>query len=72
MMEYSDATFDVQITGALRGICRDPKDDMIFECASIASAHDIVTGDKDLLALGSYLGIDVITPATFIRRAAKF
>lgn len=37
--------------------CRDPKDDMVFECAVRASADIIVSGDKDILAIGEYKGI---------------
>jgi uncharacterized protein len=66
MMEYSDAIFDVQIAGALRGICRDPKDDIIFECASVALAQAIVTGDRDLLAVGNYAGMRVITVRAYL------
>jgi putative PIN family toxin of toxin-antitoxin system len=61
MMEYSDAIIDVQITGALHGICRDPKDDMVFECATNSSAQAIVTCDHDLLAVGGLGDIQVLT-----------
>lgn len=44
----------------------DPDDDKLIECAVAGDADYIVTGDKHLLALGSYQGIQIITPAIFV------
>jgi len=55
----------IMITGSLR-VCRDPNDDMILECAVLASAQFMISGDKDLLVLGSYSGIRIVTPAEFL------
>src|SRR5438552_7122475 len=41
----------------LRGIVRDPNDDMVVACAGAGNACYIVTRDKDLLSLGAYEGI---------------
>jgi putative PIN family toxin of toxin-antitoxin system len=46
----------VAVPGLLH-VCRDPNDDMVLECAVIAGAGAIVTGDKDLLTLNPYDGI---------------
>ena len=46
----------VQTFGTICGICRDPKDDVIIECALMADAALIVTGDKDLLAVRELQG----------------
>jgi len=51
---------------ALSGIVRDPNDDMILACAVAASASHVVTRDDDLLALGTYEGIAIITPEAFL------
>ena len=67
LAEYASETFVVQTRGNLRGICRDPKDDMVFECAVLAGASIIVSGDKDLLALKTYEGIHVLTPREFLQ-----
>jgi putative PIN family toxin of toxin-antitoxin system len=64
--EYALDIFMVEFTGALRGICRDPKDDMVLECAESSGAEVIVTGDKDLLAVGEYEGIRILTPRAFL------
>jgi len=47
-------------------ICRDPKDDMFLECAALAGADVLVTGDKDLLSLGSYGAARIITPLEYV------
>jgi putative PIN family toxin of toxin-antitoxin system len=58
----------VIVTGDLTGICRDPKDDFILECAVKGRADLIVTGDKDLLALGSFEGVAILTPREYLDR----
>jgi uncharacterized protein len=45
----------------------DPKDDKFVEAAVAGGAHYIVSGDKHLLALGSYDGIQIVSPALFVR-----
>lgn len=47
-------------------VCRDPNDDMVLECAVLAGANGIVTRDKDLLVLGSYQRIRLLTPAEYL------
>ena len=50
----------------IRVIERDPKDDMIISCAVVVSADYIVSRDRDLLDLGNYQQIQIITPEEFI------
>lgn len=45
--------------------CRDPNDLMVLGLVSPGDAQAIVTGDKDLLVLGSFKGASVMTPRTF-------
>jgi putative PIN family toxin of toxin-antitoxin system len=47
-------------------LCRDPKDNMFLELAARARADYLVTGDKDLLVLGSYSATRIITPLEYI------
>jgi putative PIN family toxin of toxin-antitoxin system len=49
-------------------VCRDADDDVILATASAGKADLIVTGDQDLLVLGSYLGISIVTPAECLAR----
>ena len=50
----------------LRVVIRDPNDDMIIACAVKAKAEHIVTRDKDLLDLGHYLKIEIVSPEDFL------
>jgi uncharacterized protein len=50
--------------------CRDPKDDKFLELAVNGRADLIVSGDADLLALDTFRGIPIITPAAFGRAQA--
>jgi putative PIN family toxin of toxin-antitoxin system len=50
----------------LTGIVRDPNDDMILACAVAASASHVVTRDDDLLSLGTYEGVTIVTPEAFL------
>lgn len=45
--------------------CRDPDDLMILGLVSPGNVEVIVTGDQDLLVLGSYKGVPIITPREF-------
>ena len=49
-------------------VCRDPDDDAILARAVAAHADLLVTGDKDLLVIGSYQGIPIVTPAECLAR----
>ena len=49
-------------------VCRDPKDDKYLELAVNGEARVILTGDADLLALHPFRGIDILTPARYLRR----
>ena len=47
-------------------IREDPADNRILECAVAAGSDYIVTGDKDLLRLGSYDSIKILTVSDFL------
>jgi putative PIN family toxin of toxin-antitoxin system len=59
----------VAIEGNLRA-CRDPEDDRILETAVRSEASWIVTGDRDLLVLHPFRGIDILSPGDFLLAAA--
>ena len=44
-------------------VCRDPDDDQVLALAVAAKVELIVSGDNDLLSLGSFEGIPIIAPA---------
>lgn len=45
---------------------RDPDDNRVLECATAAHSEFVVTGDADLLALGSFRGIAIVTVSSFL------
>ena len=51
----------------IRVIERDPKDDMIVSCAVAVEADYIISRDRDLLDLGNYHQIQIVTPEQFMR-----
>jgi len=53
-------------TGTAAGMCRDADDDKFLALAVTGGADAIVTGDGDLLALGTYGGIPILTPTRFL------
>ncbi len=46
-------------------VCEDSDDNKFIECAIAGKCTLIVTGDKDLLRIGTYQGIKILTPRTF-------
>jgi putative PIN family toxin of toxin-antitoxin system len=55
----------VQPTGRI-SVLEDEPDNRILECAVAARADLIVTGDKAMLALGRFRGIDIVSLGAFI------
>ena len=52
-------------------ICRDPDDVKILGLAVAATAHYIVTGDKDLLVLREFQGVPILSPRAKNRNTLK-
>jgi uncharacterized protein len=55
-------------TEVLDVVERDPDDNRVLECATAALSEFVVTGDTDLLALGSFRGIAIITVGSFLEK----
>jgi putative PIN family toxin of toxin-antitoxin system len=49
-------------------VCRDPDDDQVLALAQTANVDMLVSGDNDLLHLGDFAGIPIVTPADAIKR----
>jgi putative PIN family toxin of toxin-antitoxin system len=58
----------VDIKGDVHVVADDPDDDKFIECALVANATTIVSGDHHLLELGGYEGISVLSVAEFLAR----
>lgn len=52
-------------------VCRDPDDDKFLGCALDSKAVYIVSGDKDLLTLENYEGVEIITAREFCEKYLK-
>lgn len=61
-IEISDAILDETTIGVLR----DKPNKRILECAVAAKSEYIVSEDKDLIRLGEFRGIKVVTMAVFL------
>lgn len=48
--------------------CRDPKDDKFLDVALNGEAQLILTGDRDLLELHPFHGVEILKPADFLDR----
>jgi putative PIN family toxin of toxin-antitoxin system len=64
--EYTNLCEMVEIKSPLRA-CRDPRDDKFRDVAVEGRADAIVSGDLDLLALDSFQGVAILTPAAYLQ-----
>ena len=61
----------VPITGKLNVVAFDPDDDKAIECAVVAGATHLVTGDRrHLLPLRSFRNVQIVTAADFLAYVA--
>jgi len=60
----------IEVRKRLTVVRRDPDDNKFLECAVTGGAKYLVTGDRDLLELGSYRGISIVTAGEFLKRMA--
>lgn len=57
----------VSIPGTMKVIAADPDDDKVLECAVVAGASHIVSGDRrHVLPLGNYEGIPILSAADYL------
>ena len=62
-----DFTRRIYPSETIDAVTADPDDNRVLECAVAAGSQFIVTGDGDLLRLGSYSGIRILRVAEFMR-----
>jgi len=49
-------------------VCRDPDDDKFISCAVDGKCLYIVSGDKDLLSIGQFDTVEMVTVSDFFKR----
>lgn len=68
--EWMDAirvlAHDTAITIDVAGVATHPEDDLVLATAASARADYLVTGDRQLLRLGSFEGVSILSPADFL------
>ena len=52
-------------------VCEDPDDDKYLACAIASKSKYIISGDKHLLKIGSYLNTSIVTPRYFLDHFLK-
>lgn len=55
----------------LNQICEDPDDDKFLACALASGSSTLVSGDKHLLKLSGFRGLDILTPRAFLEQYLK-
>ncbi|MBI5075808.1 MAG: putative toxin-antitoxin system toxin component, PIN family [Nitrospirae bacterium] len=61
----------VNMTEPLKVINSDPADNRVLECAVAACVDFIISGDKHLLDLKKFGGIEIVTPEDFLLKTGK-
>jgi len=65
LQEFDLITLVVEVSTVVNE-CRDPKDDHVLALAVDASAKAIISGDRDLLVMHPFRGVDVLTSSDFL------
>ena len=71
LQDYAAAMQLIQAEPLAQPVCRDPDDDAVLALARGAQADLIVSGDQDLLVLGQFEGVPIITPREALTRIAQ-
>lgn len=67
MLELLVTEGEICLPAELPGpVCDDPDDDKFLACAVAGNVKVIVSGDKHLLRVSGYRGIDVLRPGKFL------
>jgi len=67
MADFSTFTKAVRISRRIHVVKDDSDDDKFIECAVECGAEFIISGDKHLLKMKKYKGIDIMNAATFLK-----
>jgi predicted nucleic acid-binding protein len=62
----NDLATRTPVTVVVAGIATHPEDDLVLAAAVSAGADYLVTGDKQLLRIGRYEGVTIVSPRDFL------
>ena len=65
VIEHAKVYKPVKLKGP---VCEDPDDDKFIACALSSGSRVIISGDKHLLKVSGYQGIEVLKPREFVDR----
>ena len=68
LIDYRSITTLVSARQLEQQVSRDADDDAVLACARAARADLVVSGDDDLLVLGSFQGIRIVTPIEAVKK----
>jgi len=68
VQDYARLAEVIQAPPLPQAVSRDPDDDRVLACAIASQADAIVSGDDDLLSLGSHQGILILTAVQALER----
>jgi uncharacterized protein len=63
LTDYSEIVYPESLPNP---VCEDPDDDKFLSCALASGAMVIVSGDKHLLRVSGYDGLQIISPRRFV------
>lgn len=54
------------LTAFITGVASHPEDDVVLDAAVSAAVGFLVTGDKQLQRLGTFQGVRIVSPGSFL------
>lgn len=70
LVSLNEQAMRVSLVSHVHGAASHPEDDLVLATALDGHADALITGDKDLLALGHFRGIAILDPRAFLDRLA--
>lgn len=70
LLDYTSAVQFIEAAPLARPVCRDPDDDAVLALAVAAQADPVVSGDQDLLVIGQFEDIPIVTTRVALERLA--